>query len=615
MPRRPHAIATLACAFAVLFCRAQTPKASVPAQDVTVLHSNSNLVLLDVVVTERDKAVHGLDRQRFHVFEDGNQQKIASFEEHAPAAAPLPEARPAALPPHVFSNVPQYPEASAINVLLLDALNTPMADQVNVRQQMIQFMGTIAPGTPLAIFTLSSKLRLVAGFTTDTAALAKALQSPLAGAQRSVLPDAKGSDADEADHLMDNLIGEIDATGKDPVVIARMRQAEADVAAYQTDERVQMTLGAMQQLARYLSAMPGRKNLIWFSGSFPLDLAADPSQLRPFDAARNYSAAMKETSEMLSTARVAVYPVDARSLMSMSTYGASYTQSTKLGGKQTTPPSGNGIANYGASRTGETTPNSDTAQSVQYTLETQDSMRQIAQETGGKEYVNTNGLKEAVANAIDNGSSYYTLSFVPSAKKLDGQFHKVTVKVDNGDYKLAYRNGYFADPPKRFSAHNPAQVSQFTAATLHGAPPATQILFQAHVLDATDLSLHDAQLPAGPAGDLTKTLKGPLRRCVVDLNVDPRGLTYSDAPDGGHETQIEFFLVAYDADGNHVNYFDQSFQLQLDATRFAQVFASGIPRRVALDLPAGRYDLRIAVHDLASGNIGSLEVPVTVAMK
>ena len=41
------------------------------------------------------------------------------------------------------------------------------------------------------------------------------------------------------------------------------------VANMQANQRVGMTLQALQILARYLAAVPGRKNLIWFSSAFP----------------------------------------------------------------------------------------------------------------------------------------------------------------------------------------------------------------------------------------------------------------------------------------------------------------------------------------------------------
>ena len=86
-------------------------------------------------------------------------------------------------------------------------------------------------------------------------------------------------------------------------------------------------------------------------------------------------------------------------------------------------------------------------------MEEQATMQQIAQETGGHEYLNTNGLKDAVASAIENGSSYYTIGYVPAARPLDGRFRKIRVNLENSDFNLAYRHGYYADPPDEASEH------------------------------------------------------------------------------------------------------------------------------------------------------------------
>ncbi len=169
------------------------------------------------------------------MFEDGHERPIASIEEHKPIAAPLPGAKLAALAPQFFSNIPQHSEASAVKAPLLEGLNRPMRDQVNGRLQMLQFMGAIEPGTPLAIFTLSSKLRLVEGFTTDAAALTKAIKSLQTGAQPSALLHEQD---DQADLAVNTLIGNLDAAGGHEVEVAAMQQFQADVTAYQTDQRV-----------------------------------------------------------------------------------------------------------------------------------------------------------------------------------------------------------------------------------------------------------------------------------------------------------------------------------------------------------------------------------------
>jgi VWFA-related protein len=577
----------------------------------TVLRANANLVLVDVVVTDHGNSVHGLDRIRFHILEDGREQPIASFDEHKPAPAAAPSPQPA-LPPHTYTNLLAYPQASAVNVLLLDALNTPMPHQMDVRHKMLDYLGKLQPGTPLAIFTLASRLRLVEGFTTDPAELTKALQSQRAAPQTSVVLDP------QSDQALDSALGAMAAmtsgmsqlTAAGTSALTSMQQFQADIATFQTDLRVKMTLEAMQQLARYLSAIPGRKNVVWFSGSFPLALDPDDAMQDPFEAMRNYSDEIRDTAELLSAARVAVYPVDARGLMTPPTLDASYTPSTNLVGATT---SGN---RSGSRRrvTGNnpSTPNDD-LNAIKQLMQEQAAMQQIAQQTGGHEYLNTNGLKEAVAGAVENGSSYYTIGYVPAAGPLDGQFRKIEVRLENSSLNLAYRHGYYADPPDRLLEHAPGQTSLIVAATMHGAPPSTQIVFQARVLPADDPLLKGATLPAGPAGELTGSLKGPLHRIITEMKVDAHGLHYDSSPDGALHSKVEFTLVAYDADGRRVNYLDRGFQMNLKAAEFAQAVDAGIRIKFPLDMPAGHFSLRIAVHDLNADRAGSLEVPLDVA--
>jgi len=82
----------------------------------------------------------------------------------------------------VFTNVPAVPRGDAVNVLLVDSLNTLREDQSMVRDHLIAFLKTTQPGTPMAIFALQTKLRLVQGFTGDSATLLAALENKTTGA-------------------------------------------------------------------------------------------------------------------------------------------------------------------------------------------------------------------------------------------------------------------------------------------------------------------------------------------------------------------------------------------------------------------------------------------------
>jgi VWFA-related protein len=581
----------------------------------TVLHEATNLVLVDVVVTNHDKPVHGLEQQSFHVFEDGHEQAIASFDEHRAPEAAVPRMKRAALPSYTYTNIPDYPEAGAVNVLLLDGLNTPLNDQMNVRLKMIQYLGKIKPGTSLAIFGLSSRLRMIAGFSTDLAALTAALKSPKIAARQSTILDMEKT-AEEAGATA---VGQSEMTtptepGLNPPapvsdaagdngpmdIVAAARVFEADIASFQADVRATMTLDAMQQLARYLSAIPGRKNVIWFSGSFPSWTPPDNS-LGPgaFRAVSGRMEHVRETTKILSDARISIYPVDARGLTVPFVFSAANNH----------PPMGNTYTPGTAMTPFATQLHNERDE----TMREQATMQQIADDTGGKAFLDTNDFGDAVAEVVENGSTYYTLGYVPSRNAFDGQFHNFKVRLDDAGYKLAYRRGYYADPPDQPSAHHPGEISLLLAASGHGAPVATQISFVARVLPASDPLLQGAKLTQGPVGEMTATIKGPAHRFVADLVLNLGGLVFNTLADGSRQASLELALTAYDDEGARVNYLEHAFRMTLTADRFPKLMASGVPIRAELDLPSGQGSLRIAIHDIVGGRAGSLEVPVNVA--
>ena len=568
----------------------------------TVLHVNTKLVLLDVVVTEHDRPVRALDRGRFHVLEDGHEQAIESFEEHEPTASAEP-AKPPALPPNTYTNLPTYPETSAINVLLLDALNTPMGDQERVRRQMIEYLSTIRPGTSLAIFTLASRLRMVEGFTADAARLTKALQNSKKSA-RSPVNLGLGS-GDSLATTESQAAGAL-ADSSDPetaMAVNLMLQFSADLKTYESDQRTMMTLDALSQLARYLAAIPGRKNLIWFSGSFPIGLTPEALQTSRLMNLSDYKDAVQRTKALFAAARVSVYPVDARGLMNAPTADASYIPSPSLATGGST----------GFTDRGQTVAKDNTNFAVQ-TAQERGAIGTIADETGGRGYMNSNGLKEVVEKIVTNGSSYYTLSYVPPPEKVGkhgDEFRKIDVKVDGGKYQLAYRSGYYTEDASKPASSAGGIPTAITMATVLGAPPSTQILFQARALPAGDPELN------GPASDKVTGIGPSAHSYRVDLSVDPRDLTFAEGADGARHTQLECALVAYDAEGKAANSIGRAFALNFTPEQYEQLRSSGkaISVRLGLDLPPGEDVLRIVVYDSESARTGSLEIPIRVGGK
>jgi len=567
---------------------------------VLTVKSETNLVLVDIVVTDKGRAVHGIDKGQFHLTEDGKEQKIVSFEEHKPGTETPVTREP--LPPNVYSNKPVYPSKAAVNVLLLDGLNTPVQGQMQARAQMIDYLGKIPAGTPMAIFALSSQLKIVQGFTTDPAALVKAVKGARANSAQSPILESSLT----PDYGPDISNGIANASGGDLVgggmAAAVVKQFESDVQAFQLDVRTRMTLDALNQLAMYLNGIPGRKNLIWFSGSFPLSL--DPEKLdgSSLSTMADYSKELRRTNVMLATARVAVYPVDARGLLNATSVDASAANAPCRTSNACQADGGSITSGDKSVLTG--------------IVEDHQSMEEMAAETGGRAFVNTNDFGQAVTGAIDHGGSYYSIAYSPTTKQTDGLYHKLKLKVDGASYSLAYRQGYFSDSKSKGANGKGAQASLMLEATKRGAPPATEILFQARVLAADDPEIASGpKLTAVSTGEMSKDLKGPTKRYVVDSLIDIHGFRFEDAPDGKKTTQAELTLVGYDIDGKRLNYLDRGVELSFAPDLYAKRLETGVPLRTVIDLPAGHTFLRIAVRDVGGSKVGSMEVPLTSASK
>jgi len=238
------------------------------------------LTIVDVVVTDsKGQFIHGLKQSDFTVLEDNKEMTPNSFEEHrSDAQPPAPTLAKQALAPNTFANItPAAPSNNSVNILLLDSMNTPKGVQQIVQQQMLDFIDKTRPGTRVAVMRLFTRLSILQGFTSDRELLKAAIANKQNIAQESPLED---------------------------LLPPATPEWECDHAAL----RGQYTLPAMNRIARYLSGMPGRKNLIWFSGSFPLTMEVDGATCYDF------TEDMKAATDLLARAHVSIYPVDGRAL-------------------------------------------------------------------------------------------------------------------------------------------------------------------------------------------------------------------------------------------------------------------------------------------------------------
>jgi hypothetical protein len=254
-------------------------------------------------------------------------------------------------------------------------------------------------------------------------------------------------------------------------------------------------------------------------------------------------------------------------------------------------------------------------------------MQQIAEQSGGVAFYENNGFKKIFSAVVADGVNYYSLAYSPENKQLDGKFRKIEVrlpgspnvgqgKVKDTRYHLSYRRGYFADQLQE----RPTKVSAAVAGAsmVHNAPGSAHLLFQARVLPADDPAVKSAaqtqQPEADSGGSLTRKLQEPVKRYSIDFLADMHRVSADLAEDGRRYATLEFIAIAYDADGKMLNYSDRTFKRAIGPAKYGELLQAGWPMHQELDLPSGDIYLRLGVRDMTTGWLGSLEVPLKVAV-
>jgi VWFA-related protein len=566
---------------ALLFTALSLPAAAFPQSapvpaTPTNLRVSTHLVYLDVVV--RDAAgqpVHGLTKSDFKVQEDGRTQQVDFFAAHS--GQPQTEKALANSAPQndgrTFTNIPAHTSNSgSINILLFDLLNTPQLDQLYARRQMLRFLQTLPPGQQLALFVLSGRLHMIQNFTGSSDQLAAAAK--LIDAKDLRLIRSSGEKTQDADYFADFAA----AVGRSPADasgagVGRLAAALSDEDNINLETRSIATISAFAEIARFTSGYPGRKNLLWVSEDFPLSVTAqlqynDVSRVNQFELGDLPGSL--DAANAIANAQIAVYPIDVAGL-----------ESDSLGASN----SGNGEVSAGSGKL-----NTTLSQSFSNRRQRFDLMNELARQTGGKAFMNTNDLAGAMQRSVEDGSNYYTLAYRPSNSNWDGKFRKIKVDLDKSGVNLTYRRGYFA-----IADQTPAEGP---AAELNAA-------LQPDVLESTMLRLTSEVLPPAPNQAALQ----------LDTTLDISNLAFSADPNGNRHARVLVMLVAFNDAGKPEPVRQTSSALNLDftAAQYKTYLDSGVKFRQQLPLPPGKYRLRLGVSDLTNHRLGTLVVPVQIA--
>ena len=602
------ALATSAQAPVIIADAKSTPPAAPPIQTATnippaapspseasampTIRVNTRLVQFDVVVTDKDgRPVKDLTASDFSVLQDGKPQSIAAFETHGPRNAasatntsvPQPAKVAATRPANTFTNIPAKAPQNSWTIVLFDLLNTSVTDQSYARNQLLQLLKSLPEGQPVALFVLTRHLEMLQGFTQDPEQLlasAELLQTmhsqdltTMAQRERDLGRIVATAQQASAAPSVPAQAGNVDTSSMAYGQAARIAQNYNDHEAFQNADRALFTLAAMKGMARAVSGYPGRKNLIWLSTSFPVQLMADPkAETQPWRNSVSYQNALASASTLLAKSRIAVYPVDVRGLQGR---GVDISNSAAEAGNWT---SGANSPNYGDLIVSQTAAYADE----------RSTMKQVAEQTGGEAFLGTNDLKRAMQRSMEDGATYYTLAYTPDKVDPQTAFHRIEVKVNHPDVRLSYRRGYYSAPTKAGSPQT--GVAALRGALQPGMPPSTMLFMTATVLppDATHKSVR------------------------IQYVVNPNGVTFTNLPDQRKHITLDCIAIAYNQDGREAGHASDTLDGTIKASAYDTVINNGIPAQQELSLPPGAYNLRLGVMDRPSQQIGTLDVQLVV---
>lgn len=522
---------------AIPLLTAQDGRAAGEGQGLT-LRVQSRLVVEDLLVTDRNgRPVHGLPKSAFHVFDQGEPQTIKSFEEGAVPSTATDAAGDAvpvdALPTGVFTNANRFDAHTASEVLLIDADDMVLTDQMFLLDQLRRAIQKLPPGLQVAVFRVShGRTVLIRGFSTDRADLRRAVEECLPG------------------------------------------------MGLGADSKFQSAVEQLMTVAAYLEQTPGRKNVLWFAGEFPLVTVSEQNvgmdTPAPDVAARAH--VIHQIQELLAEARISVYPVDVRGVITTDISAPSPDVTIGAGGVGANVQGRNPSAAL-ASRTQVMGPSGDGP------AEQRDAMRELARATGGRAYM-LNNIATEVEQAFDLGTRAYTLTYTPAHYAIDDSWHKVRITVD-GNYQLSYRPGYLAS----WTA-NPEQREGFRLVgggekVAAGAEARKPVLFQVKVMPVAD---------AGAKG---------MTRLAVQYLIPADQLTFAHGVKGW-SNQVLVTSYAYDPAGKIKNGKLQELDTSLTEEQWPRAQKQVVSTRQTVDVPKGAKYLLFLVRDKRSDRTGSI---------
>ncbi len=537
------------------------PTQPVASQPPVVFRVEVNYVEVDAIVTdERGNFVSDLTKDDFQVFEDGKPQAVTVF---ARVEIPIERAEQP-----LYATVPVEPDVATnerpfdgrLYVLVLDDLHTHPLRSARVKAAARQFIERHLGANDLAAVVLTSgRADAAQDFTASRRLLLAAVDKFIGRKLRSATLER----IEEYMRRRETL--EVGETVDDPYDLERAHQART-------------ALETLKHVAEYLEGIRGRrKALVYISEGIDYDIhnpwsGTPTSKQRTSRPTSLVLDAMRDAIGAATRANVSFYTVDPRGLTALG------DEVIEIGGL----PEDTSIALD--------------QRALQQELQlSQDSLRVLADETGGFAAVNSNDFVQAFDRIVRDSSAYYVLGYYPTNDRRDGRFRKIEVRVRRPGVIVRARRGYVAP---RGRAPEPRTTDG------GGAGPSAAIReVLASPLPVSGLAVQVAAVP----------FRGEPPKASVPVIVQIRGrdLQFTER-DGAYLDNLELVVQAVDNQGKIAAADRQTVDFKLRPATHEAVVQGGFRLISRLALPPGRYTLVVAARESGAGRAGSLHHTIEV---
>src|SRR4051812_34332375 len=506
-------------------------------------------VEVDAVVTDRQgRIVRDLKKEDFQVLEDGKSQAITNF-----AMVDIPvekENRPlfAAAPIEPDVKTNERPFDGRVYVMVIDDLHTRFGRTIRVKTAAKQFIERRLGANDLMAVVHTSG-------SSDG-------NQEFTSNKKLLLAAVDKTHGRKLDSATANKTNEYNNTRG----ISQQGDPLNDPDDMERGFNARTTLDTLRNVAEWFGSVRGRRKAILFvSEGIDYDIYDVIAQSGSnHQSASTVLDATREAIGAATRSNVAIYGIDPRGLTDLGDESielGSFPDDTSLGVGQG---------------------------SLQNELRlSQDSLRTLSEETGGFAVVNKNDFATAFQRIVEDNSSYYVLAYYPPDPR-PGRIHKIDVRLTRRGLTVRARKAYLTpkkvDPPK--TTNNSPSTPELREALDSPLP-------------VSGLTMHVFASPFKGAAPNASVLFGVELR-GRDMKVDPN-------------SKILLSYLAIDANGKVKGGNTDSLTLtNLKPESKARIEQSGLRMLNRLDLPPGKYQLRIAAHDSAGGNVGSVQYDLEV---